>query len=69
MKLERGIFRLSDIDREDSSIPLSSNCSKLVLIIHGTSPTETKESPACLLIIVEYQSKTPVYYIFCVFTI
>ena len=45
MRLESGTFRLSDIDREDSSASLSVNWSELTLIVHGISPSEAKRAP------------------------
>ena len=38
-------FRLSDIDREESSASLSVNWSELTLIVHGISPSEAKRAP------------------------
>ena len=40
--IESGTFRLSDIDREDSSASLSINWSELTLIVHGMSSSETQ---------------------------
>lgn len=45
MRLENGTFRLSDIDREDSSASLSINWSELTLIVHSISPSEAKRAP------------------------
>lgn len=44
MRLESGTFRLSDIDREESSASLSVNWSELTLIVHGISPSEAKRA-------------------------